>query len=408
MTRALPPLLFVLQASLGSVLADQIRIAATDSDTVNIAKMERAGPGNEVVIAPGVYRLRLYLTGLGTEVKPIVIRAQDPANRPVWDLGGKAISAWPGTYTGGDRGRSIWQITGAHYQISSIVFRNGSDQSAGYGGGVRLKFASHATFRHCLFQFNDNGLQGAGNQTVEFSEFDRNGLPGSSEASHNLYIHGGDVTVRYSYIHDARRGQNMHIRANRAVFEYNWIARPTTYMADMMTCTMPPCNADQYLLLRGNVFIVGSPRNTRQIFALVNDQRTANIGFHLSMVNNTVVGSGSAAALVHLVNVDPSLNRAQSVLLTNNAVIHVAQLLRIDRGDLRNWSAKGTNNWVSTGTTGTVGLTKTVVGTSPGLRKLAAYDLVPVAPSALIGAAADRLPDPPVRMAIRGPGHRRL
>ena len=397
------PLLFVLQASLtGSVCADQIHIAPTDSDAVNIARMERAGPGDEVIIAPGVYRFRLYLSGLGTEAKPIVIRAQDPANRPVWDLAGKATSDWPGTYAGGDRGRSIWQITGAHYQISSIVFRNGSDRSAGDGGGVRLKFASHTTFRDCLFQFNDNGLQGAGTQTlVEFSEFDRNGLPGSSEASHNLYMHGGDLTVRYSYIHDARAGQNLHIRANRAVFEYNWIARPTTYMADMMSCTMAPCNADQHLLLRGNVFIVGSPRNDRQIFALMNDQRTANIGFHLSMVNNTVVGSGSAAALVHLVNVDPSLNRAQSVLLINNALIHVSQVIWADRPTLANWSAKGTNNWVNKGTIGTAGLTRTVAGTSPRLRKLAAYDLVPVAPSALIGAAADTLRDRPVREYYR-------
>jgi len=397
------PLLFVLQAGLaGSVLADRIQISPADSDAVNIAKMERAGPGDEVVIAPGVYRFRLYLTGAGTEAKPILIRAQDPANRPVWDLGGRATADWPGTYGGGDRGRGIWQITGTHYQISSIVFRNGSDRAAGDGGGVRLKGASQTTFQDCLFQFNDNGLQGAGKQTlVEFSEFDRNGLAGSSQASHNLYIHGGDVTVRYSYIHDARAGQNLHIRANRAVFEYNWIARPTTYMADMMTCTMPPCDADQHLLLRGNVFIVGSPRNDRQIFVLLNDQRTANIGFHLSMVNNTVVGSGNTAALVHLVNAEPSLNRTQSVILTNNALIRVAQVIWVDRPSLRNWSAKGTNNWVNTGTTGTEGLAKTVAGTGPGLRKLAAYDLVPVAPSSLIGAAAEGLPDRPFREYYR-------
>src|SRR4029077_13012744 len=91
----------------------------------------------------------------------------------------------------------------------------------------------------------------------------------------------------------------------------------------------------------------------------------------------------------------------QSVLLINNALIHVSQVIWADRPTLANWSAKGTNNWVNKGTIGTAGLTETVAGTSPRLRELAAYDLVPVAPSALIGAAAEPRRHRPVREYYR-------
>jgi hypothetical protein len=385
---------FIAAAAFGA----EIRVSATDPDQVTIEKIESAGPGDTVLIGPGVYRFRVYLTRRGSPEQPIVIRAQDSANRPVWDLAGKATADWTGSYGGGDRGRGIWQITGAHYEISSIVFRNGSDRGAGDGGGMRLKSSSHVTVRDCLFQFNDNGLQGAGTDTlIEFSEFDRNGLPGSREGSHNLYIHGGDITVRYSYIHDAMRGQNLHIRANRATFEYNWIARAKTYMADMMTCTAPPCDSDQYLLLRGNVLIVGTQDNSRQVFALVNDQRTPQVAFHLRMINNTIIGNGDAAALVHLVNADQRPTHSQSVFLANNAIVNVARLLWVDRPDLQNWSASGTNNWLTVGTAGIERLSNSAIGPEPGVRSLAAYDLAPIAPSGLIGGAAGDLPDLPDR-----------
>lgn len=382
----------------GSVTAAEIRVSATDNDSLSIAKIEGARLGDTVVIGPGVYRFRVYLTRSGSLDRPIIIRASDRANRPVWDLSGKAIADWTGSYQGVDRGRAIWQITGAHYEISGIVFRNGSDRGVGDGSGLRLKSSRQITIRDCLFQFNDNGIQGAGADTlVEFSEFDRNGLSDSLEYSHNIYIHGGDIAVRFSYIHDPRRGQNLHIRANRATFEYNLIARAKTYMADMMTCTMPPCDSDQYLLLRGNVFIQGNPNNDRQIFAIVNDQKAINAAFHLRMINNTLVGNGGDTAVVHLVNADKFLNRSQTVFLANNAFIGIAKVLSVDRAKLENWAAQGTGNWFSLGTHGMDAFENSVAGVAPGVRNLAANDLVPVAPSGLIGAATGVLPDLPDR-----------
>ena len=76
-------------------------------------KIESARAGDEVVIAPGNYSFRVYLTAQGTAGKPIVIRAQDPARPPVWDFGSTLVENAPGSYGAGDRGRGGWQFSGA-------------------------------------------------------------------------------------------------------------------------------------------------------------------------------------------------------------------------------------------------------------------------------------------------------
>jgi hypothetical protein len=386
----------------GTARAGVINVSPTDPAGVNIAKIEGAGPGDDVIVAPGTYRFRLYLDGQGTAQQPIVIRAADPQNRPVWDLDGNITASWPGSYTFGDRGRSIWQITGAHYVISGIVFRNGTDGGTGDGGGLRFKSSDSVTLRDCLFQLNDNGIQGSGTNTlVEFCEFDRNGLPGSTDASHNIYMHGGDLTLRYSYVHDARRGQNLHLRCNRAVIEYNWIARATTYLGDVMSCTWEPCDVDQYLTLRGNVLIHGTPPDAGQILVMYNSPAVAGKAFHLTMVNNTIIGSGDPAALVHFTNASPALNRSQSAVVSNNVIYDVARVFRVDAPGLANWEASGTNNWVSDGTADTGGLTNTVTGADPGFLDLGGMSYVPAPASPLIGNADATLPEPPVREYYR-------
>jgi len=67
-------------------LARAATIDVTPSD--DYTKIESAQPGDEVVIAPGTYKFLVYLTQQAPSNNPIVIRAQDPKNPPVWDLTG--------------------------------------------------------------------------------------------------------------------------------------------------------------------------------------------------------------------------------------------------------------------------------------------------------------------------------
>jgi hypothetical protein len=94
-----------------SCVASGATIVVTPSDSYD--KIESARPGDEVVIAPGMYGFRVYLRQAAPPNAPIVIRAQDPKNPPVWDLSGGYVEQAPGSYTAGDRGRGCWQLSGA-------------------------------------------------------------------------------------------------------------------------------------------------------------------------------------------------------------------------------------------------------------------------------------------------------
>ena len=67
--------------------------------------IEGAQAGDEVVIAPGTYGFRVYLEAQGTASHPIVIRAQDPDNPPVWDLSNTLVEDAPGSYGAGVKPR---------------------------------------------------------------------------------------------------------------------------------------------------------------------------------------------------------------------------------------------------------------------------------------------------------------
>src|SRR5271156_3106902 len=68
-------------------------------------KIEAAGPGDEVIIAPGTYAFRVYLQGQGTASQPIHIHGADPTSPPVWDPGSTLVDDLPGSYTAGDKAR---------------------------------------------------------------------------------------------------------------------------------------------------------------------------------------------------------------------------------------------------------------------------------------------------------------
>ena len=367
--------------------------------------IEAAQAGDEVVLAPGSYQFRLYLDKQGTADNPIVIRAQDPANPPVWDLEGQPVGDWPGSYGAGDKGRGAWQITGSYYEISGVVFENCQDSSS---SGIRILGGSHITIRDCVFRHNTNGLIGAGEDVlVEFCEFDGNGKT-SSEGSmtHNIYIYGGTFTLRYSYLHDPREGQDFHIRARHAVLEYNWITRPVSYLGDVMTCEYA-CGGtgsepiEQLMELRGNVLIQGTPANMSQIIALFddeggqsNDDSGAVETMRLVLVNNTIIGTprnpGQPNRLVNMRNDTVSTY----VELYNNIIVDVAVLAEAREPELENWGVSGARNWVTSGTD--VGeLTDVIEGADPGFADRAGLDFTLTQDSPAVGQADQSAPGLP-------------
>ena len=127
----------------------------------------------------------------------------------------------------GDRGRGGWQFSGAsNYRISGIVFRNCRNASKNSSGIRYYNGTTNLYIKDCIFTQNDVGLTGGtqdSQATVEFCEFNANGNVNapSSAPTHNIYVTGGYLALRYCYVHDSVQGQNFHIRCRNAVLEYN-------------------------------------------------------------------------------------------------------------------------------------------------------------------------------------------
>jgi hypothetical protein len=379
-------------ASVGLVWASAAR-----ATTINVApgdsyaKIEGAKPGDEVVIAPGTYGFRVYLTQKAPASSPIVIRAADPTHPPVWDLSAGYVEDAPGSYTAGDRGRGCWQLSGAtNIQISGLVITGCHGSDADSAGMRYYEGTSGILLSNVVFRGNDNGLTGgsqASQITALFCEFDANGtlLASSSSPSHNIYIYGGDFTLRYSYVHDPVQAQNFHIRAQTSVIEYNWFARAASYAGDLMTDDDYDGSSTftQSMTFRGNVIVQGTTQsNDSQIIAVYNDARSAGLTLNVKLLYNTFVGpSGGRASLVHLSNADGTPMNAE---LDDNLIVGTTNATHVEMTSVG--KVTGTHNWLPSGADAT-GLSTTVFGASPGFTDAAAGDYTLAAGSTAIGAA---------------------
>src|SRR5437868_7813948 len=169
----------------------------------NYTKIESAVAGDEVVIAGGTYHFRVYLTGQASTTNPVTVRALDAQHPRVWDFGTTLVENAPGSYTAGDRGRGGWQFSGArNYNLSGIVIRHARTASFNSAGIRYYNGTTNLYIKDCIFDHNDNGLTGGtqnSQATLEFCEFNGNGNTGASSSAptHNIYVYGGILTMRY-------------------------------------------------------------------------------------------------------------------------------------------------------------------------------------------------------------------
>ncbi len=364
--------------------------AATITVTTNdsYAKIESAQAGDEVVISPGIYAFRVYLTKAATNT--ITIRALDPANPPIWDFGPVLLDNAPGSYTAGDKARGAWQFSGANnYSISGVVFRNCRNLAKNAGAIRYYNGTTNLYIKNCLFAFNDNGMTGGtqdSQATVEFCEFSTNGNPAASLSAptHNIYIYGGYLALRYCFLHDSAQGQNFHIRCRDVTLEYNWFARANNYDGDLMsdddfTGSGP---YSQTMILRGNLFLQNPlPGNHSQAIAMFNDNGTTNLTLNVRAIYNTYAGANTNAAFIHVSNADGTRMNAE---ISDNIIYGTKTPSLVE--DPVHGNVAGGNNWLQTNAVPGL-LTNSIQSASPGFRNPAAKDYTLLAGSVCIGAA---------------------
>jgi hypothetical protein len=386
LTQQLRRLLLLGTIAFAGLLAPAAVINVTTND--NYTLIESAQPGDQVRIAPGTYSFRVYLTSQAPVTNPITIQALEPTNPPVGDFGTNYVENAPGSYTAGDRGRGGWQFSGAqNYHLSGIVFRHCRTSSLNSAGIRYYNGTTNLCIENCVFDHNDNGLTGGTQDsaaTVEFCEFNGNGNTNASSPTHNLYVYGGWLTLRYSYVHDPVQAQNFHLRCRNAVLEYNWIARGNSYEGDLMTdddfSGAGPFS--QTLILRGNVIVQNrAPQNHSQVIAIDNDAGLSNLTLNVQALYNTFIGNGGSAAFVHVANAGGTSMNAG---LYNNIISGTTVPDLID--DTNTGRVIGLNNWLPTGAA-TGQLTGAVRSATPGFRNAAAEDYTLTNNSPCIGAA---------------------
>lgn len=348
-------------------------ITVTPEDSFSV--IESAEAGDVVEIAPGTYRYRVYLRNSGSQSNPIIIRAQDPENRPVWDLSGDIARNFPGSYSGGDLHRGIWQIAGNWIEIDGIEFKNGHDDSN--CAGIRPKGANNLTLTNCNFEGNDNGVTGWGTVLFENCTVKYNGDTGPGDLTHNIYTEGGDYTFLFCRIIDPVEGQNIHSRSLNLNIEYCLIQNASSYMGDIMDYRLGGTSGQtftQTLTMIGNLIIQNNqPANDGQVFVMYYDGNRENtIDMCINMYYNTFIGHGDNAALIHLT--DSSIHH-QSAYLYNNIFYGNHRPFRFDLSS--NYYVEAKNNWWTDGydySAYSLYISNSVFGADPGFTDASADD----------------------------------
>jgi hypothetical protein len=190
----------------GKAAAATYRVGPTRSYT-SVAGLPRLGPGDVVEIDPGTYHEVKRWTTSGSATQPIVIRGVSAA-RPVFDATGQNVSgSMP-------HPRAVFQVEAHFITVENLEFRNA--RNGDNGAGIRVTAANNAIVRNCRITSCDMGIMSDRNTNllIEASEVASNGTSKYDGYSHNFYVGGDSVTVKFCYIHDSLYGQNFKSRAH--------------------------------------------------------------------------------------------------------------------------------------------------------------------------------------------------
>jgi hypothetical protein len=350
----------------GAALAEAATEATrtvSDLTALKDALENTAGPGDVLLLQPGIYHLdarRLAVRRSGTPTRPITLRGVSRGGRrPVLD----------GSRVNVDRGLLYFPPETHDWVVENLELRNA--RGSGRPGDAFSNNAATAyilgtniTFRGCYSHHNDNGwfsTHEAVNTILEGCETAYNGKPPDAEgnATHNHYVNSRSLIVRYCFIHHSTDGQNFKSRCDHAILAYNWIEEDGNYSVEVAS------GNGRNTLWIGNVIVKrGSPGGQRRLLGV--GDGTEGARGTLTLIHNTLVTCQPADLFLFG---HPSA--ATDLLVFNNIFSGPGRTLFDWNGSGR---IQGAGNFLRTGLAAPAGLAGSIVGDAPGFVDPAAGD----------------------------------
>ena len=227
------------------------------------------------------------------------VTSWNASNLTVRGVGGRPHMRANGANEGG---KGIWVVYGNNFTAENIEF-SGSTVPDGNGAGIRNDTSGYLVVRNCYFHDNQNGiLGGADSMLIEYSTFDHNGA--GDGRTHNMYIWGRSVTVRYTYTHRASIGHNLKTRGQNNYILYNRIMDESDGTASY-SIDVPDCG---HTYIIGNVIEQGPASENSGIISYGAESSTN--AQDLYVVNNTIVNNRSAGGtFLQVVGASPAIVR---------------------------------------------------------------------------------------------------
>lgn len=316
------------------------------------AAVAQAQPGDAIIVHPKpnnapYERVAVYVTTAGLTIQGVIGAPGDGGQRV--KLSGKGFD-----YSGrGSVPRAIFQFnrdadgcTLANFDLS------GAHNDSHNGAGVRINQANGIAIRNCEIHHNDMGVMSgsdgtlatAADQLIESCIIHHNGDQTHPGYSHNLYLGGTSVTLRYCWIHHSTTGHNVKSRAHINRIEYCYIEGSANREIDLVDAADTARPGSDTLLL-GNI-IVKDPDcpGNRGVIHFGQDGGGQHDGT-IYLVNNTIITPFGSP----LIELSASLTAAKlynNIIYNPNPGVRNISLISARAGaNARN--AVGDHNWCS-------------------------------------------------------------
>jgi hypothetical protein len=349
--RLSPELLLVFMCLAGSV---QTRASTYQVGSArpysSLAQLPVLKPGDVVEIDPGLYREVKRWTSPGTPAQPILIRGAGDT-RPVFDAAGLNVD---GSLP---HPRAVFQVETHNLILENLEFRNATNGNN--GAGIRITSGNNVTVRNCRISLCDMGVMcdNNSNLVIEASEICSNGTSLYNGYSHNFYLGGNSVSVRFCYIHDALYGQNFKSRAHFNELYGNFIADSQDGEVGLVDAAETAA-MNSHALMIGNI-VVSKPRlsgyNTGRFIQFGQDSGGQHNGTLFAFNNDFVAGDGRIQFL--------SANASGASLVVRNNLFFGSEKIAGSVGA----GIIGANNWVPSTAAVPAGVLDSLQGTDPGL-----------------------------------------